>query len=133
MWKIFFKKNWSDSQPASTCSKLTIKIPERPHLRRSGAFIHNFELISRLVLVFPLITLTCNCRLGYSLFKQTISPNFLMGVFYQFYLIHSWILWPVKNSNAVLTKLTQPKHFMAPFYGVDSTVSRLLNHFKETV
>ena len=39
------------------CSKLTIKIPERYHWRRSGIFIVNFEHISHLVLVFLLLTL----------------------------------------------------------------------------
>ena len=32
--------------------KLTIKIPERRQLRRTGIFIVNFEHISHLVLVF---------------------------------------------------------------------------------
>ena len=36
------------------CSKLTIKTPER----RSGVFIVNFEHISHLNLVFPLLTLS---------------------------------------------------------------------------
>ena len=40
------------------CSKLTIKIPERPHWRHSGIFIVNFEHISHLVLVFLLLTLS---------------------------------------------------------------------------
>ena len=39
------------------CSKLTIKLPERRHWRRSGVFIVNFEHISHLVLVFLLLTL----------------------------------------------------------------------------
>ena len=39
------------------CSKLTIKIPERHHWRRSGIFIVNFEHISHLVLVFLLLSL----------------------------------------------------------------------------
>ena len=39
------------------CSKLTTKIPERRHWRRSGIFIVNFEHISHLVLVFLLLTL----------------------------------------------------------------------------
>ena len=47
------------------CSKLTIKIPERPHWRRSGIFIISFEHISNLVLMFLLLLLTCNCRLGW--------------------------------------------------------------------
>ena len=33
------------------CSKLTIKIPERRHLHRSGVFIINFEHISHLFLL----------------------------------------------------------------------------------
>ena len=40
------------------CSKLTIKIPERRHWRRSGIFIVNFEHISHRVLVFLLLTLS---------------------------------------------------------------------------
>ena len=39
------------------CSKLTRKIPERRHWRRSVIFIVNFEHISHLVLVFLLLTL----------------------------------------------------------------------------
>ena len=39
------------------CSKLTIKTPKRRQWRRSGVFILNFEHISRLVLVFLLLTL----------------------------------------------------------------------------
>ena len=39
------------------CSKITIKIPERRHWRRSGVFIVNFDHISHLVLVFLLFTL----------------------------------------------------------------------------
>ena len=40
------------------CLKLTIKIPERRHWRRSSIFIINFEHISDLVLVFLLLTLS---------------------------------------------------------------------------
>ena len=40
-----------------TCSKLTIKIPERRQWRHSGVFIVKFEHISHLVLVFLLLTL----------------------------------------------------------------------------
>ena len=45
------------TQPAITCSKLTIKTPERREWRRSRIFIVNFEHISHLVLVFLLLTL----------------------------------------------------------------------------
>ena len=44
------------SQPASTCSKLTIKTLERRQ-RRSCVFIVNFEYVSHLVLVYLLLTL----------------------------------------------------------------------------
>ena len=46
------------------CSKLTIKIPQRRHWRRSSIFIVNFEHISHLALVFLLLTLIGKCRLG---------------------------------------------------------------------
>ena len=39
------------------CSELTIKTPERRHLRRSGVFMVNFEHISYIFLVFLLLTL----------------------------------------------------------------------------
>ena len=46
------------ARPAITCSKLTIKIPERRHWRRFGIFIVNCEPISHLVLLFLLLTLS---------------------------------------------------------------------------
>ena len=47
------------TQPAITCSKLTIETPERPQAwDRSGVFIVNFEHISHLVLLFLLLTLS---------------------------------------------------------------------------
>ena len=39
------------------CQKLTIKSPEQRQWHRSGVFIVNFEHISRLDLVFILLTL----------------------------------------------------------------------------
>ena len=46
------------------CSKLTIKMPERRHWRRSGIFIVNFEHISHLLLVFLLLTLNMELPAG---------------------------------------------------------------------
>ena len=48
------------TQPAITCSKLTIKILEQSvkYVQSSGVFIVNFEYILHLVLVFLLLTLT---------------------------------------------------------------------------
>ena len=43
-------------------SKLTVRTLERYHWRRSGVFIVNFEHISHLVLVFPLLTLIKEIR-----------------------------------------------------------------------
>ena len=45
------------TRSAFTCSKLTIKKPERRHWRRLGVFIVNSEHISHPVLVFLLLTL----------------------------------------------------------------------------
>ena len=39
------------------CSKLTIKTPERRHLKRSSVFTLNFEQIPLIFLVIPLMTL----------------------------------------------------------------------------
>ena len=39
------------------CSELTLKTPERRQWRRSGVFIANFEHMSRLILVFLLLSL----------------------------------------------------------------------------
>ena len=35
-----------ESQPAITCSKLTMKTSERRHFRRSGVFIVNYEQVN---------------------------------------------------------------------------------------
>ena len=40
-----------------SCSKLTIKTPERRQSRRSGVFIFNFEQILHIVLMFAMLTL----------------------------------------------------------------------------
>ena len=44
--------NRNTRKRCETCSKLTIKTPERDKWRRSGVFIVNFEHISKLFLVF---------------------------------------------------------------------------------
>ena len=56
---IIFKVNNRNTRTRSEiCSKLTIKITERHHWRRSGIFIVNFEHTSQLVLVFLLLILS---------------------------------------------------------------------------
>ena len=61
------------------CSKLTIKISERRHWRRSDIFIVNFEHISHLVLVFLMLALnmltlkTLNCTQPWKHPKDKIS------------------------------------------------------------
>ena len=52
------------TDPSFTCSKLTIKIPERCHWPRSGVFIVNFEHVPHLALVFLLLILNMYCRIG---------------------------------------------------------------------
>ena len=54
---LFKVNNRNTRARCEICSKLTIKIPERRHWRRSGIFIANFEHISHLILEFLLLTL----------------------------------------------------------------------------
>ena len=54
---LFKVNNRNNRKRCEICSKLTIKIPERRHWRRSGVFIVNFEYISHLFLVLLFSTL----------------------------------------------------------------------------
>ena len=40
-----------------------MKTPERRQWRRSGVFVVNFEHVSRIAIVFPLLTLKSKCQL----------------------------------------------------------------------
>ena len=56
---MFKVNNRNTRTKCEICSKLTIKMPERPQTRRrSGIFIVNFEHISHLVLLFLSLTLS---------------------------------------------------------------------------
>ena len=55
---LFKANNRNTRTMCEICSKLTIKSPERRHLRSSGVFIVNFAQISHIVLVFLLLTLS---------------------------------------------------------------------------
>ena len=56
-----FKVNYGNTRKrCEICSKLAIKTPERRHV-----FIANFEHISHLFLVFPLLTLNKYMLVGY--------------------------------------------------------------------
>ena len=57
-----FESKFEDDPLTSSCSKLTIKSPERRHWRLCGVFIVSFEHISQLVLVFLLLTLNRQMR-----------------------------------------------------------------------
>ena len=54
---LFKDNNTKTRTKCEICLKLTIKTPERCHWRRSGVFNVNFEHISQLALLFPLVTL----------------------------------------------------------------------------
>ena len=56
--------NRNSSSKCETCSKLTIKTPERRQWCRSGVFIVNFGYVSHLALVFPLLTLNMQLPAG---------------------------------------------------------------------
>ena len=61
----FYKKLvFTTAQQEITYSKLIIKTKEQRQLRGSGVFIANFEYISRFFLVFLLITLGREIRVG---------------------------------------------------------------------
>ena len=55
---MFKVNNRNTRTRCETCSKLTVKIPERRQWRRSGIFVVKFKHISQLVLVFLLSTLS---------------------------------------------------------------------------
>ena len=55
---MFEVNNRDTKAKRKICSNLTIKTPKRRQWRCSGVFIVNFEHISQLVLVFPLLTLS---------------------------------------------------------------------------
>ena len=54
---LFRVNDWNIRIMCEICSMLTIKAPEWRQWRRSGVYIVNFEQISNIVLVFPLLTL----------------------------------------------------------------------------
>ena len=58
------------------CSKLILKILERRHWRHSSAFIVDFEQISPIALVFPLLNL--NKSVSIKIIDQKIIGNFLI-------------------------------------------------------
>ena len=53
----FIVDNGNTRKRYEICSKLTIKIAQRCHWRRSGVFLVNFGHISHLFLAFPLLNL----------------------------------------------------------------------------
>ena len=57
---LFKVNNRNSRKRCGICSDLTLKTPERRHWLHSDVFIVNFENISQLFLVFPLLTLTLN-------------------------------------------------------------------------
>ena len=61
----------------------TIKTPERRHLRRSVVFIENFEHISDIFLVFPLLTLSMYLFAGplFPRFNKCFGDVFYDGAF----------------------------------------------------
>ena len=61
---LFKVSNTHTRKMCEICSELTIKTPEWRQWRRSSVFIVNFEQISHVVMVFPLLYWTSKCRLG---------------------------------------------------------------------
>ena len=94
-----FKVNNRNTRTRSEiCSKLTIKIPERRHWRRSGIFIINFEHVLHLFLVFLLLILSRQLPAGSTatqtvtfskLVRETIGLSHLFPVF-QLLTLSNW-------------------------------------------
>ena len=78
---MFEVNNRNTRKRCEICSQVTIKTAERRLWRRSGVFIVNFEHISRLFLVFPLLTLIKLMLAG-----QPIYPPFVNRC--------SGLIWP---------------------------------------
>ena len=62
----------------TSCSKLTLKPPERRQWRRAGVFVFNFKQISHVVLVFPLLILNRFTQIPF-----LIAPLQQRGLFHQ--------------------------------------------------
>ena len=77
---LFKVNNRNIRKICETCSKLTIKTPERRHWRRSGVFIVNFEHILQLFLVFLLLTLNLIQELNWYLLSLFLTLD-MFGVF----------------------------------------------------
>ena len=91
---LFKVNNENTGTMCEICSKLTIKTPEQCHWSCSAVFIVNFEQISRIVLVFPLLTLNkwIPARLLVSIWYISLNPlsryhqirhNNVIAVFFQ--------------------------------------------------
>ena len=80
---MFIVNNRNTRTRCEICSKLTIKIPERRHWRRSGVFIVNFEHISYLFLVFQLLTLSRWMQAG--LYNSITSSKYLPYGYFAIY------------------------------------------------
>ena len=95
--------------------KLTIKTPERHHLRFSGVLIVNFEHISRPHLVLVFLLLTLNMWFAGLLNVTLLVKNFVKdlaeissGVFYIFCCKeHASINWGSVNSTATKHNMFQ--------------------------
>ena len=78
-----------------TCSKLTIKTPERRHWRRFVVFIVNFEHILHLFPVFLLLTLKQHGTIIGTYYSSMEAVNV------------SWILCAIINHGSVIYSLAQ--------------------------
>ena len=74
---MFKVNNGNTRKMCRTSLKLKIKTPQR---RRSSVFIVNFEQISQIALVFPLLTLIKCIKSGKS---EPVNPNYFSRNFYK--------------------------------------------------
>ena len=93
---LFKVNNRNTRKRCEIWSKLTIKTPERPHWRRSGVFIVNFEHIWYLLLEFLLLNLSKLMLTGWLLHE---SANVFIRIVAQYKIgTYSWF-WTLEESE----------------------------------
>ena len=109
----FFKVNNGNTKTmCEICSKLTMNTPELRQWRRSGVVIVNFEQISNIVLVFPLLTLSkqMRARLFFRLIRAC-SPcwNLLCQMYIEYLATFLDFIGNTKIIKSLLDKIVKLK------------------------
>ena len=103
---LFKVNNGNTRAMFEVCSKFKSKTPKWHHWRRSGAFIVNFEQISHIILVFPLLTLK----------KYILAGNRTdLWVIWEIYERYIWVIGSGGHSFSTYAKCSEKLTF-TPWY-----------------